>query len=190
MYSESEQYLGKSPFEDASVHTLVNSALLLVTSFLLSPKAVPPTTGSNVSLDQAQVSLDFQNAKRRDVGVAPLEWSPELASAAQQWANHLATDRGCALEHTENNKYGENLFGGRGAAFTALEAAQKWYAEIENYKYGVITDANWDQAGHYTQMIWNTTTKVGMGRATCSGGLVVIVAEYDPAGNYTGEKPY
>jgi uncharacterized protein YkwD len=190
MYSESEQLLGKSLFEDFSMHTLVNSVLLLVTSLLLSPRAVPPTTGSNVASDQAQVSLDFQNAKRREVGVPPLEWSPELASAAQKWADHLATDRGCALEHSENGKYGENLFGGRGAAFTALDAAQKWYSEIEKYKYGAVTDANWNQAGHYTQMVWKTTTKVGMGRATCSGGLVVIVAEYDPAGNYTGEKPY
>ena len=41
---------------------------------------------------QAQAALDFNNAKRHDVGVAPLQWSTKLAAVAQNWADHLAKD--------------------------------------------------------------------------------------------------
>lgn len=151
---------------------------------------VPANTGSNVPQDQAQAALDFHNSKRRDVGAPPLEWSPELAAYAQKWANHLANDNDCGLDHTVNNNYGENLFGGSGRAYTALDASQDWYSEIQSYKYGVLTDDNWYGTGHYTQMVWSKTKQVGIGQANCPGGGLVIAAEYSPPGNYTGEKPY
>ena len=37
--------------------------------------AVASSTGSKVPQDQAQAALDFQNAKRHDVGVPPLQLS-------------------------------------------------------------------------------------------------------------------
>jgi pathogenesis-related protein 1 len=151
---------------------------------------VPSDTGSSVTQAQAQAALDFHNAKRHDVGVAPLQWSTKLAAVAQNWANHLAKDEGCNLSHTQNNSYGENLFGGRGGKYTALIAAQAWCSEISKYQYGVLTSSNYFPTGHYTQMIWHDTTEVGMGQATCSGGGIVIAAEYNPPGNVIGEKPY
>jgi len=152
--------------------------------------AVPSNTGSNVPQAQAQAALAFHNAKRQAVGVGPLQWSTNLAAAAQNWANHLARDENCNLAHTQNNTYGENLFGGSGMAYTALDAAEDWYSEIAKYHNGVLTAANFAPAGHYTQMVWRDTTQVGMGQATCSGGAIVIVAEYNPPGNYIGQKPY
>jgi len=160
-------------------------------STITSPSpTVPSHTGSSVPQGQAQTALDFHNAKRRDVDEAPLQWSTKLAAVAQNWANHLAKDEGCSLIHSQNNSYGENLFGGPGGPYTALDAAQAWYSEIAKFHYGVLTDANWYATGHYTQMIWHATTQVGMGQATCSGGGTVIAAEYNPPGNYIGQKPY
>ena len=151
---------------------------------------VPSNTGSNVPQAQAQLALNFHNAKRHDVGAPPLQWSATLATVAQNWANHLARDSGCNLIHTVNNQYGENLFGGSGAPYTVLDASQDWYSEISKYTYGVLTPANWAPTGHYTQMVWSRTTQVGIGQATCSGGGTVIAAEYSPPGNYMGQKPY
>jgi pathogenesis-related protein 1 len=54
----------------------------------------------------------------------------------------------------------------------------------------VLTAANFAPTGHYTQMVWRSTTQVGMGQASCPGGALVIVAEYNPPGNYIGQKPY
>jgi pathogenesis-related protein 1 len=151
---------------------------------------VPPDTGSKVPRDQAQAALDFHNKVRKDVGAPPLQWSPELAAVAQKWAHHLASDNNCGLSHTPNDPHGENLFGGSGAPYTALDASQDWYGEIKQYKYGPVTYQNFSATGHYTQMVWNTSTKVGIGQATCPGGGIVIAAEYDPHGNVIGQKPY
>ncbi len=150
---------------------------------------VPQTTGSAVRTAQAQAALDFHNAKRAEVGTPPLQWSAQLAAVAQTWANHLAKDANCSLQHTRSNTYGENLFGGSGMAYTAVDAANSWYSEKPKYGGGELTNDNWAASGHYTQMVWRNTTQVGMGQATCNGAIV-IVAEYDPAGNYMGEKAY
>ena len=102
------------------------------------------------------------------------------------WQN----DNHCQLDHTVDNKYGENLFGGSGTTYTALFASQDWYSEKQKYTYGILTDANWYATGHYTQMVWKNTAQVGIGQANCAGGGSVIAAEYYPPGNYMGEKPY
>lgn len=174
--------------------TILRSAAFVLclcgTGFAHGQSTVPASTGSLVIPSDAQRALDFQNAKRHDVGVPPLQWSTQLAAVAQSWANHLASAENCRLVHTTGDRYGENLFGGAGRAYTALDAAQDWYGEIAQFHYGPLTDDNWSAAGHYTQMIWRSTTTVGMGRATCPNGWVVIVAEYDPPGNYIGQTPY
>ena len=44
--------------------------------------------------------------------------------------------------------------------------------------------------GHFTQVVWKSTTKLGMGVAFGNGGRnVVVVAQYGPAGNMMGEFP-
>lgn len=152
--------------------------------------AVPAITGSKVPQAQAQAALDLHNKVRAAVGAPPLQWSPALAAVAQRWAEHLARENNCELEHTQNNNYGENLFAGSGPPFTALDAAQGWYSEIKQYKLRAVTGTNFHSTGHYTQMVWSTTARVGMGQASCPGGGTVIAAEYDPAGNIIGQKPY
>jgi pathogenesis-related protein 1 len=150
--------------------------------------ALPPT-GSAVSPLEAKAALDFHNAKRAEAGVPALKWSSQLATTAQAWANHLAKDLQCKLQHTPNNPYGENIFGGGGKAYTAMDASQAWYSEKPKYGGGALTTGNFSSAGHYTQMMWGTTTQVGIGIGSCSGSLV-IVAEYSPHGNILGQKPY
>ena len=44
--------------------------------------------------------------------------------------------------------------------------------------------------GHYTQMIWDKTTKVGLGAYVNKKGKVYVVARYYPAGNMIGSFPY
>ncbi|HCW07808.1 MAG TPA: SCP-like extracellular [Cytophagales bacterium] len=156
---------------------------------------VPKSTGSKVSQQDAQDALNFHNKVRKDVGTPPLEWSPEIAKYAQAWADHLANDKGCQMEHRPNDGewkriYGENIFWGSGASYNAKDASDSWYSEIKDYKHEVLNNSNWYAAGHYTQMVWRNTTKVGIGQATCPNGATIIVGNYDPPGNYLGEKAY
>lgn len=156
---------------------------------------VPKSTGSKVSRQDAQEALDFHNKVRKEVGTAPLEWSAEVAKYSQAWADHLAKEKSCQMEHRPNDGdwkriYGENLFWGSGAKYTAKEASENWYSEIKDYKNEPLNNSNWYGVGHYTQMVWKNTTKVGIGQATCPNGDTIIVGNYDPAGNYLGEKAY
>lgn len=45
--------------------------------------------------------------------------------------------------------------------------------------------------GHFTQVIWTGSTKVGCGQAASLGkkGGVYTVCNYDPPGNYIGQFP-
>jgi pathogenesis-related protein 1 len=154
---------------------------------------VPAKTGSNVTQPDAQKALDFHNKARKDVGTKALTWSAELAAYAQAWADDLAS-RECAFEHRSGEKkergYGENIFMGNGRDYTALDASSSWYSEIKDYVHGPLNSSNWYNTGHYTQVVWSNTTEVGAGTATCKSGAIIIVANYNPPGNYMGQKAY
>jgi len=173
-------------------HTIVTIAFLLG-ALLLQAQKVPAVIGSRVLQADAQEALNFHNKVRADVGSPTLQWSAELAGYAQAWADHLAKD--CKLEHRPYSgpwaqKHGENIFWGGGEDYTVIHASESWYSEIKDYKYGVLTEKNWYKTGHYTQMVWKSTTHIGIAKATCKDGAIIIVANYSPSGNYMGEKPY
>jgi pathogenesis-related protein 1 len=168
---------------------------LMIVSASAMAQIVGENTGSEITQAVAQEALDFHNKARKDVGTDPLSWSAELASYAQAWANNLAS-RNCAFEHRsasnspDKKNYGENIFWGSGSMYNAVDASKSWYNEIEQYVHGTLTNDNWSVAGHYTQMVWQSTTSVGIGVATCQDGAVIVVANYDPPGNYLGQKAY
>jgi pathogenesis-related protein 1 len=132
--------------------------------------------------------LDYHNKVRADVGVNPLRWDNVLAAYAQQWADHLAAS-GCRMQHRQPNAYGENLYQGTAGHYTAVDAAKGWASEKKMYRGGVITKKNYAPTGHYTQMVWRDTARVGCGEALCNGTLLVA-CNYDPAGNVLGRTPY
>ena len=41
--------------------------------------------------------------------------------------------------------------------------------------------------GHFTQLVWDTTTRLGVGLAKSSTGRNIVVMKYDPPGNYVGQ---
>lgn len=153
--------------------------------------SVPSSTGSNVPVKEAQLALQFHNCARKEVGTPPLNWSPALAAAAQQWSEHLASTV-CQMIHTPNNPYGQNIFSGFGKFYDAFDASQAWYSERitgpfeNNYIGGSDTTA----VGHYTQLIWKNTTAVGIGESTCPNSRIIITADYSPPGNYMGQKAF
>lgn len=167
---------------------------LLLWSLNTAGQAIPENTGSKLNKEEALLALRFHNKARADVGVAPLKWSAKLASFAQLWAEHIAST-GCKLKHRPYSgewaqKYGENIYYALNKDATAVRASEAWYNEIKEFTYGKLEKNTWAKSGHYTQMIWQTTTTMGMGKATCPGGAAIIVANYDPLGNYMGQKPY
>lgn len=147
----------------------------------------PPPSGGNSAPAAAQEFLRVHNDARARVGVAPLRWSGELARYAQQWADQLAAS-GQFKHRPPGSGYGENLFGGS-VGYGPADAARHWLEEKSAYNGGPVTPQNFNAVGHYTQMVWSGTTEVGYGMATGRNG-VVVVANYAPAGNRSGQKPY
>lgn len=171
---------------------IVGLTLIFVSSVAMG-QTVPKETGSKATQEAAQQALDHHNKVRNDVGTPPIEWSVELAKYAQAWADELVK-RDCAFEHRPDTgpwagNYGENIFWGSGG-YTLLSASESWYSEIKLYKHEPISSTNFKGVGHYTQMVWRNTNKVGIGIGTCQNGEVLIVANYDPAGNYIGQRAY
>jgi uncharacterized protein YkwD len=132
--------------------------------------------------------LKVHNTARASVGVGNLIWSDSLAAGAQAWASKLAELD--TLDHSKaEGAYGENLFSGS-EGYTPADAAKDWLTEKDGYSGGAITMENFASVGHYTQMVWSSTTEVGYGVAKSTSGNVYIVARYSPAGNFLGQKPY
>lgn len=129
-----------------------------------------------------------QNAARSVLRLRPLVWDAKLAHYAQWYANQRLND--CALEHS-NGPYGENIFWGSGTGWSPAQAVSAWVSERQWYNYWHNSCANGQMCGHYTQVVWSSTRKVGCASVTCTGGKgVFMTCNYDPPGNYVGERPY
>jgi hypothetical protein len=142
----------------------------------------------------AQEILDAHNHYRAAVEVPPLTWSNDLAADAQQWANHLASLGGRVLQHDPDNQdQGENLWAGTADAYSHTEMVNAWGSEQRHFRPGTFPDVSstdsWADVGHYTQMIWGTTTQVGCA-TTRAGGFDILVCRYSPPGNYYGQTVY
>jgi pathogenesis-related protein 1 len=132
--------------------------------------------------------LAHHNKVRAAVGVGALRWDDKLAAYAQDWADQLAA-KNCRMQHRQPNAYGENLFQGTAGRYSALDAAKGWESEKKDYRGDALTAKNFAPVGHYTQMVWRGTARVGCGEAVCNGTLLVA-CNYDPPGNVLGRTPY
>lgn len=135
--------------------------------------------------------LAAHNKYRQEVGVPALKWSDTVATAAQKWANQLASTG--QFQHSGSASYGENLWMGTAGAFSFTQMVDSWGSEKKFFVAGtfpnVSSSGKWQDVGHYTQVIWRNTTEVGCGLAT-AGGKDYLVCQYNPKGNYIGQKVY
>ena len=131
---------------------------------------------------------DAHNEVRAAVGVPDLAWDEALAQVAQDWSDHLSADEDCSLIHSAN-QYGENLFWSSGSV-DAQRVVDAWAGESVDYDYDSNSCTPGEQCGHYTQIVWDSTERVGCALVACDGGGEVWTCSYDPPGNYVGEQPY
>ncbi|MDC0668454.1 CAP domain-containing protein [Nannocystis radixulma] len=131
------------------------------------------------------------NSVRAALGIPGLTWSPSVAQFAQQWADKLKA-QGCIMQHrpfqgADAQKYGENIFSSWGYEPTAQDVVNDWVSEEADYDYETNTCSG--VCGHYTQVVWRNSKRLGCGMAVCDDKQV-WVCNYDPAGNIWGEWPY
>jgi len=129
-----------------------------------------------------------------------LGWSDAAATVAQAWAS------GCRFQHNpgrgaDGTPRGENIaaYAPAGqAAATPAGVVKSWGGEWSAFDYAANACASGQVCGHYTQLVWRGTTRVGCARATCSvnspfSGAPTwdfFVCDYEPPGNWSGQRPY
>jgi hypothetical protein len=127
-----------------------------------------------------------------------LSYDMNLEALAQNWANQCTT-----VHSTEQqrNGTGENLYyttASNQNTLSGLTAAANWWSS-ELASYGVNTALNFTKAefdktiGHWTNMVWAKTTKVGCAVKLCPANPAntkvqtehtYVVCNYSPAGNW------
>lgn len=143
-------------------------------------------TGSDVANGFLKAHNDYRAAH----GAAPLAWDDALATASDAYASK------CVYGHDKNrgDNIGENIYAsGSSAPLTTTDpswpgkSTKAWYDEIKDWNFATSA-SNGGVTGHFTQVVWKTTTKVGCAVANCPGMLmansIFVVCRYSPAGNF------
>ncbi|KAM0946015.1 putative CAP domain-containing protein [Dioscorea sansibarensis] len=178
--------------------------LTLLSSPILSTLALPipsipshlprPLIAATVALISGKKTtprafLKAHNLIRANFSEQPLIWDRKLARNARRWSLNLKYNFECTLSHSAG-PFGENLFwGSPGWQWTPNDAVESWAKEASDYDWANNICAAGKVCGHFTQIIWNDTQKIGCGRADCPGRGVVYTCNYDPPGNWLGERP-
>ncbi len=163
--------------DEACLHNVIRDALSFGQTL----------TNLGPNLNQA---YDFGLQNRPANPLPPLNNSNNLRSSA---ASHA---RQCTFSHSGISGVGENLFVGTGNAWTLINAINSWADEARYLSYpknaASVSCAAGKVCGHYTQMIWETTTNVGCAVQYCAHGIsgfsntpsTNIVCQYSLPGNY------
>ncbi len=178
-------------------HTLVLAALLWMTGCgrqetmpeMANELEPPSVAGMTVQHNSIRAAVDPPAEPALD----PLTWSSEVAATARNWAAQ------CRFEHNSNRgRLGENIAAFTDSTGSADETLQQWAAESADYDWASNRCAAGRVCGHYTQVVWRGSRRLGCGMAECTTGSPfegferwqLWVCNYDPPGNVERQRPY
>jgi hypothetical protein len=164
--------------------------LAAAASGLAVSPAVPILAGRNASFAHRLIAA--HNAERMVMRVPLMAWDPALATGAATYARQLAYSGTFAhSDRSARRGIGENLWMGTSRAFSLEQMVGTWISERQWFRQGIFPNVSrsggWARVGHYSQIIWPTTTRVGCGLAN-GRGRDVLVCRYAPAGNIDGRR--
>jgi len=178
---------------------------------------------------RSKVALGKQPGQPGAANMLEMTWDDELARIAQAYANKCHWGHDCSCENcnkcscssvgcrsVENNRFsvGQNIYkswsAGSGPAdksFNFEAAIMSWYDEVDHFRSSTVSNSGSSQAstngkaiGHYTQIVWAKSNKVGCGFVmyedpsakypTLKAYSKYVVCNYGPAGNYIGQPIY
>jgi uncharacterized protein YkwD len=143
-----------------------------------------------VTQEEINAYLEETNAFRARHEAPPLTWDSGLAKEAYSVAKQNA-EKG-ELEHIVTSGHGQNLYmvyGTRVPQSPLTSADASWQDEKKLWD-KKSTKTYYGDTGHYTQVVWKATTRVGCGVAD---GVVstlpakFVACNYSPAGNVLGQ---
>ncbi|XP_014859073.1 PREDICTED: glioma pathogenesis-related protein 1 isoform X2 [Poecilia mexicana] len=131
-----------------------------------------------------------------------MSWDEALAITARAWGKHCDFKHNVHLRevgrmHPTFTSVGENIWTGYPPnMFSVKSAVQSWVDEVQDYSY---EENNCTAVcGHYTQVVWARSYKVGCAVVHCPHGVknfdqspgAIFVCNYAPGGNIRGQQPY
>ncbi|XP_042326502.1 glioma pathogenesis-related protein 1 [Sceloporus undulatus] len=128
-----------------------------------------------------------------------MSWDHDLAKTAKAWAKMCQFRHNPDLKilgkvHPNFTAVGENIWAGSLWLFNVTVALTNWYREVQHYDYN--TQSCSYVCGHYTQMVWATSYKIGCAVHFCPAvkyfnypNAALFICNYGPGGNYP-TKPY
>ncbi|XP_006266257.2 peptidase inhibitor 16 isoform X1 [Alligator mississippiensis] len=162
---------------------------------LLLLTAVELSWGSLSDEDERMI-LQMHNLYRSQVSppaadMQKLSWDPDLGTFAKAYAEK------CIWDHNKDRgRRGENLF----IMMEELDlqlAMEDWHSEYQYYNLTTTKCATGRMCGHYTQVVWANTLRIGCGAHFCETvegieerDMHLLVCNYEPPGNIRGRKPY
>ena len=170
-------------------------AMVIPAAALAVPnRGVLPWSGNQQARGAAllrSAMVEGHNRARRQYGVAPLAWDEALAGDARVYAAKLARTGRFAHDRQAGRypRQGENLFMGTRGAYGYAEMIGLLVDERRYYRPGrfpaVSRTGSVSHVGHYTQIIWPTSQRVGCATAS-NRANDYLVCRYLPAGNVVG----
>jgi hypothetical protein len=160
----------------------------------LAAPLIVGTTGLSTNLDARLLAA--HNRERSAAGVPPLLWDEALAADAAGWAETLVETG--QFEHSDDDPddpdpQGENLWLGTKAYYPPEAMVGMWIEEKKDFRPGafpaVSRTGNYEDVGHYTQLMWRDTGSVGCAVRT-GEEYDILVCRYRHAGNVDGERVF
>jgi len=162
---------------------LVASHMLAIsaesTKTIIVPLPTSPPSSSYTSRDEFKsTALSVSNRFRAQHNASALVWNDTLADSALQWAKQC---------HWKHSTVGENLAKGYPNLTAAIEA---WGDERSKYNFGKPGFS--EKTGHFTQLVWKSTSTLGCDRFDCGNDKNrdvkgwYVVCHYWPPGNVVG----
>ncbi|KAJ3912032.1 CAP domain-containing protein [Lentinula edodes] len=167
----------------SSVQTLTRLVSSSVSTSSLTSSSQTASATSGATVEFIQSTLNSHNSARAQYGASSLTWNSNLYPATQQWAN------ACVFQHSGGN-YGENLAAAAPQGISVQQGVNMWMAEVCAYLNQYSNPTFSSSTGHFTQVVWKSTTSVACAIATCNflgNGTGYLVCRYDPPGNYLGQ---
>ncbi|BES88649.1 Crisp [Nesidiocoris tenuis] len=175
--------------------------LLIGTETWKHNRIKPRFMGEKVSLKAIQPRyrrvqeriVDLHNRMRAHVqppssNMLVMRWDKFAAKAAQKWADRCRLLENSSVDdrwHDQLGACGQNIFISMHRV-PWLFALRTWYLEKDTFSYGSHNVSS-KEHGHFLQMVWATSHKVGCGLAHClhtSGKpYYTYVCNYCPIGN-------
>jgi uncharacterized protein YkwD len=130
----------------------------------------------------------------------PVSWDPILADSAYNYLSKCVVTNGSVGHNADrttdyqalggtDSYVGENIYATTGNTVAPADAVNDWMSEASKYDY---TKDDLSTAGHYTQVVWRDSVRIGCAIVNCSNARYnnTVLCDYAPGGNITGQKPY